>query len=211
MGIGSSTTSTTNINIIGVIEGIKPKEVKKETVINFDLNSNNLQDYLSKKSNDPIFNKLFEFEKQVLENQILSDEMYKKVILNGNLEFVLKDIGILNDNNSLNSHDLKEYIIKNEKTKKVMECKILDNIKTIKENNDLHKITHLTILLIGKKEIGKTTLIKYMFSDNENQKDINKIKGDNYTLYSMDNFPLIFLYLLFLIQLLSLILLNHFP
>ena len=53
MGIGSSTT---NINIIGVIEGIKPKEVKKETVINFDLNSNNLQDYLSKKSNDPIFN-----------------------------------------------------------------------------------------------------------------------------------------------------------
>ena len=56
MGIGSSTTSTTNINIIGVIEGIKPKEVKKETVINFDLNSNNLQDYLSKKSNDPIFN-----------------------------------------------------------------------------------------------------------------------------------------------------------
>ena len=190
MGIGSSTTSTTNINIIGVIEGIKPKEVKKETVINFDLNSNNLQDYLSKKSNDPIFNKLFEFEKQVLENQILSDEMYKKVILNGNLEFVLKDIGILNDNNSLNSHDLKEYIIKNEKTQKVMECKILDNIKTIKENNDLHKITHLTILLIGKKEIGKTTLIKYMFSDNENQKDINKIKGDNYTLYSMDNFPL---------------------
>ena len=49
----------------------------------------------------------------------------------------------------------------------------MDEIISIKEDNSLYQISYLKILLVGRKEVGKTTLIKYMlnkdnFNDNNN-------------------------------------------
>ena len=177
MGMGN------DVKIEGVIKGVE-KMKNKEIQINIDLRDKNLQQHLNKPSKDPIYNKFLELEKKELRDKILSDKAYKDIILNGNLKFDLNDIGITNIDN-INPSNLKENILKNEETERVMEYKILDEIKNIKRDNEQHKIKYLTILLIGKKGIGKTTLINYIFGVNEDvNQEIIIIKNDNFISYT---------------------------
>jgi ABC-type glutathione transport system ATPase component len=183
MGIGN------DVKIEGVIKGVE-KMKNKEIQINIDLRDKNLQQHLNKPSKDPIYNKFLELEKKELRDKILSDKAYKDIILNGNLKFDLNDIGIT-DIDNINLQNLKENILKNEETERVMEYKILDEIKNIKRDNEQHKIKYLTILLIGKKGIGKTTLINYIFGVNEDvNQEIIIIKNENFISYTKKNFPL---------------------
>ena len=183
MGIGN------DVKISGVIQGVAQKKTE-EIQINVDLTNRDLQKHLNKPSNDPIYNKFLEFEKEELRKKILSDKAYKDVILKGKLNFDLNDIGIAGIEN-INQPNLKEKILKNEESVRVMEYKILDEIKNIKRDNEQHKIKYLTILLIGKKGIGKTTLINYIFGMNrEIKEEINIIQNDNFISYTKKNFPL---------------------
>jgi len=83
--------------------------------------------------------------------------------------------------------------IKNEETEKIYEKKIIDQIKEIKNNVSSYKIEYLTILLIGRKGIGKTTLIEYILNIQTKDKGENlKIddSNENYTIYELKDFYL---------------------
>ena len=83
--------------------------------------------------------------------------------------------------------------IKNEETEKIYEKKIIDQIKAIKDNDSDYKIEYLTILLIGRKGIGKTTLIDYILNiqtkDNGENLTIDS-SNENYTIYRIKEFYL---------------------
>ena len=168
----------------GVIEGDPNYEIPKEEDIFI------IQEHLSKPPRDPNFNNFFLIEKEELKKKLFEDKKYKNVIENGKyLNFDSKDIGILNNNR--NQFNLKNQIIKSEKTIKVMEYKILDEIQKIKEDDEHSKINHLTILLAGIKGTGKTTLIKYILGiDKKNNSEIYIIQDKNFISYSKKNFPL---------------------
>ena len=77
------------------------------------------------------------------------------------------------------------YIKNNEDSKNRFKIKIANNIETIINNNNLYKIEYLTILLVGRKNVGKTTLIKYIL-DSE---DLQTTEQDKYTIYRSDKVP----------------------
>jgi len=82
--------------------------------------------------------------------------------------------------------------IKNENTENIYKKKIIEEIKTIEDNDSNYSIEYLTILLIGRKGIGKTTLINYILNikiNNENDLIINS-SDENYTIYQIKNFHL---------------------
>ena len=169
-----------------IIQGII-KGSSTEKNINIKLEEDTIQDYLNKEYKDNNFNKLLEFEKKLLKDIIFKDDKYKRIISEGNLHFDKNDVGILYNNNS----NLKDKIIKNEETKEVMKKKIIDEINNIKNDVEKLKIEYLTILLVGRKGIGKTPLIKYIFELNQENNNIMQIKTEeNFTSYSKQNFPL---------------------
>ena len=75
---------------------------------------------------------------------------------------------VIRDNNLINK------VINNENSSIVYKKKIIDEIISIKNNDNIYQIDHLKILLIGRKGVGKTTLIKYML--NLDEKNINNKK-----------------------------------
>ena len=178
---------SSNIIYSGVINPIKIKP----NLNLLDLKEDNLQEHLSKISQDPLFNNFVKIEKNELKNIILSDKEYQNIIKSWNFEFDLKEIGIIDNDNNRNRFNLIENIIKNEDTLRVFENKIIDEINNIKNNKEKFPIKYLTILLVGRKGIGKTTLVDYIFGFNEeNRQDKIVIKDENFTTYSKKNFPL---------------------
>ena len=178
---------SSNIIYSGVINPIKIKP----NLNLLDLKEDNLQEHLSKISQDPLFNNFVKIEKNELKNIILSDKEYQNIIKSWNFEFDLKEIGIIDNDNNRNRFNLIENIIKNEDTLRVFENKIIDEINNIKNNKEKFPIKYLTILLVGRKGIGKTTLVDYIFGFNEeNKQDKIVIKDENFTTYSKKNFPL---------------------
>ena len=128
--------------------------------------------------NDNSFNILkAEEEKQLKENFEQIKNNYSKNIKD-KFEIVFQND---NENNNLILHT-----INNENTENIYKKKVIDEIKTIKDDDSKYEIEYLTILLIGRKGIGKTTLINYILKtkteDNEGDLIINK-SDDNYTIY----------------------------
>jgi len=138
-----------------------------------------IQDYLSKnkkETKDKIFKELIEYEEKELTESFQKVYIeYKENILNKlSLNLDIDNQLILN-------------IIENENSKNVYKRKIMDEIKSIKENKNLYQINYLKILLIGRKRVGKTTLIKYMLNiDNSN--DNNNI-NENFGEYESSQVP----------------------
>ena len=86
------------------------------------INKDEIQKHLSKETRDNYFKKLTQFENDLLKGKLLESlKKYIHVLEGGDLKFDLKDIGIENDSN--NKNNLKERIIKKEKTEHVMEKK----------------------------------------------------------------------------------------
>ena len=138
-----------------------------------------IQDYLSKEkeeSKDQSFKNLKEFEFKELKK--IFDENYHNYITNLRRERI---IIIRND-------VLRENIIKNENSSIVYKKKIIDEILSIKNNDNSYQINYLKILLVGRKGVGKTTLIKYMLNLNEQNINSNYM-DDNFILYENMNVP----------------------
>ena len=140
-----------------------------------------IQNYLSKNkenSKDKAFNSLKEIEKEELrklfENKVKDYE--NKVLKGGKLK--------LNIENKI--YNEISNIIKYENTEEIFKKKIIDEIENVKRDDTKFQIEHLTILLIGRKGVGKTTLIKYILDldeDDEYYLDTNE-KNENFTSYT---------------------------
>ena len=132
--------------------------------------------YNNTDDNDTSFNNLKEKE----EKQLIEEFDKIKANYSQNLNDNIKNI-FQNDNKN---NKLILDIIKNENTENIYKFKIIDQINAIKEKESEYKIDHLTILLIGRESVGKTTLIKYILNfESDNEKDIIKTSDENYTIY----------------------------
>ena len=128
--------------------------------------------------NDPIFNEIKKFELEELTKEYESKiGVYNKVLTTYNLD--------LNLNNNLITN-----IVKNEDSKFIYKKKIIDKIKSIKDDDKKYKIDYLTILLVGRKGVGKTTLINYMLKIKENDDDnVDIITEENFISYHSKKVP----------------------
>ena len=137
-----------------------------------------IQDYLSKEkkeSKDQAFKNLKEFEFRELKK--IFDENYHNYITNLQKERII-----------IIWNNLVEEIIKNENSSIVYKKKIIDEILSIKNNDNIYQINHLKILLVGRKGVGKTTLINYMLNLEENKINNNN-SLNNFTVYENKNVP----------------------
>jgi hypothetical protein len=132
--------------------------------------------YNNTDDNDTSFNNLKEKE----EKQLIEEFDKIKANYSQNLNDNIKNI-FQNDNKN---NKLILDIIKNESTENIYKFKIIDQINAIKEKESEYKIEHLTILLIGREGVGKTTLIKYILNfKSDNEEDIIKTSDENCTIY----------------------------
>lgn len=145
-----------------------------------DLNNDSeflIQDsFVSNQSkNDSTYNKLKIHEKNALTKYFLENKKnIEKIILNENY---LNQIQNMNNN-------LINKIIDNEGGYDFFREKIIKKIESIINNEEEYKIEHLTILLVGRKGVGKTTLIKYILDLNS---DNNKNNSLDFKVYTSKN------------------------
>ena len=107
------------------------------------------------------------------------------------------------EQNNINKNDYKKYsvlklnknelplIIDNDDSKVILKDIIMDNIEKINQNEQSCKIKYLSILVIGRRGVGKTTLINYILSKNSGNKNTKIIKNsnnNNFTIYENKNF-----------------------
>ena len=103
-------------------------------------------------------------KKELTEQFYQKSENYFENCLEGHLDINLEK-------------DLIQNIIEKEDSRNNFKGKIIDEIKNIRNDRDKNKIDHLTILLVGNQNVGKTTLIKYMLGLSDDE--IENIKNDN--------------------------------
>ena len=130
-----------------------------------------------------------------------NDNIFDKIKIH---EFnILKNIFKTNfEQNNINKIDFKNYstlkinknklpyIIDNDDSKNLLKEIIMENIEKINQNEQSCKIKHLSILVIGRKGVGKTTLINYILGQ-KNGNNNTKITGNNnnnFTIYENKNF-----------------------
>ena len=107
-----------------------------------------------------------------------------------NKDDIVKKIFQKNKNFGLINANIIDQIFINEKVENICKMKMIKKIDAISNDDEKFNINHLTILLVGRKEIGKTTLIKYMlelnddFNNNDNNtKNVFKIYKSNKITY----------------------------
>ena len=115
-------------------------------------------------SKDHIYNEIKEYELNILKNlflqnyynkyisQIYSEQKYLKIDLNRNELY-----NIVNNGEII--HILKELII--------------EHIEKIKKEEGMYKIKNLSIFVVGRKGVGKTTLIDYILKNKKYNSDNN--------------------------------------
>lgn len=160
----------------------KSKNISSQEISNLNsfMDKNEIQksDYDKEDPNDLVFNELKKYEIMELSNEYQERiENFSKILKNFNLD--------INLNNNLISN-----IIKNEDSQYTYKKKIIDQIKLFKIDDQKYKIDYLTILLIGRKEVGKTTLINYMLKIKEGE-DYNEsiITNENFISYHSKKVP----------------------
>ena len=70
----------------------------------------------------------------------------------------------------LQNQDLN-YFIDNDEIQEILKELIIEHIEKIKQNEEMYKIKNLSILIIGRKGVGKTTLIEYILNNNKYNSD----------------------------------------
>jgi len=170
-------TKSDKEDIIGVImPNISPIDY---TELDQFISRKSIQYYLSKEkeeSKDKYFQNLKEFEYNELKK--ILDKYYDNYMADLQRERII----IIRDQNLIGK------VIENENSSIVYKKKIIDEILSIKNNENRYQIKHLKILLVGRKGVGKTTLIKYMLNLDEqsiNNKDLNK----DFIAYENMNIP----------------------
>ena len=119
---------------------------EKIEIQNFDFGNNNID-----KKN---FDELKKYEIDVLSKEFNEKLKKFKDFFSSSFNSGLID-EIINE-------DLTEEIITKENTKNKFRDKIFQKIENIKENVEKYKIKYLTILLVGRKNVGKIKIILYI-------------------------------------------------
>jgi len=120
---------------------------------------------------DSVYNELKKIEKEQLQKEFNENiENHRKNLI-GKLKLSV-------------NNNLIENIIKKQDTEYIFKNKIIENINCIKNNLDErgknYEINYLTILLVGRKKVGKTTLVKYILNLNDEEiKKCQKKAGNN--------------------------------
>ena len=141
-------------------------------------NELNISFYEVEEPSDSVYNQLKKYEKEKLE------EEYKNKLKN-----FIKQLDNLKLNIHLNN-TLINQINENENCKNIFKNQIINKINSIKNKEEHYKIKHLTILVVGRKGIGKTTLINYMLEIKENNEENNKINQEgDFISYQSENVP----------------------
>ena len=79
-------------------------------------------------------------------------------------------------------------IVENENSKDIFRKQIADRIKDISLDNSKYNVEYLTILLVGRKNVGKTTLINYILeSENGENLQITEDENSKFKSYKSDN------------------------
>ena len=183
--MGNLKTSKTNVQI-------EPK-----TNVQIESKSKNTID--SKK----IFNnqKLWEFIERTKYQEFLvkdtGDKSYENIV--GSLNaFLYEDIDSINEKiveylkqiiklNGIGDDNIKN-IIKNESTTSVIYEKIYKKIDEHERDKSKHNLEFLKIIVVGRKKIGKTDLIKYILKLPENE-NYNKNENEDFKEYTSNNVP----------------------
>ena len=166
-----------------IMPKIEDAKIEKKASIDYIelnnfMNEKNIQIYLSEKkeeNKDKAFQNLKEFEFKEL--QKIFNEKYNNYIT----DFQKEKINIKLEQN------LIDTILKNENSSNVYKQKIKDQILSIKSNDQSYQIKYLKILLVGRKGVGKTTLINYILNLKENK--INHNSKDNFVIYENEEVP----------------------
>ena len=150
---------------------IKLKEFQKSIIIQDDFFSR------EEDKNDFIYYELKQYERKKLEEKFKKEyEIFER---NDLFKFKLED----KDKNII------ESIIDNEHSKELITKKIAKRIENISSSVEKYDINYLTILLVGRKNVGKTTLIKYILNSENGENLHISEDNDNFKTYENNNVP----------------------
>ena len=157
---------------------------KNQEISTIKINNQKLKEFLSSKiyqgqqnsTSDASYNELIKLETKELNNEvdILNDELIKKIAKLFNFQKIKNEV-------------VKE-IIKSEITDSMIKRKIASMVEQYEKEKDKYSIPYLKIMLVGRKNIGKTSLINYMLKL-EPQENTNK--NSDLQEYSSDIVPFI--------------------
>ena len=116
----------------------------------------------NEQSDDEIYLLLKKKEKEEL-TKFFNDKKYEF------LNFLKNKIESYSNDN-FNYNDIVKSIIKNEKADNIYQKKIMKEVLKIKKNREEFKINFLTIMLVGKSGVGKSTLINNLLKLDENER-----------------------------------------
>ena len=161
----------------------KPQHSNKKIVINPNLKSfmeNNdleISFYEQEDLNDSVYNWLKKYEKHQLKIEFdKKSENYEKELQKIDLNLDLKT-------------NIVSQIINNEDSEKIYKQKVIKEIISIKNDDSRYKIDYLTILLVGRKGVGKTTLINYILKLPQNIDERNNKKNEDFATYYSEKVP----------------------
>ena len=157
---------------LGIIEGNNSEEINiNEINLEFQnsiseteliLNDTFYNTFKQENFNDPIYNEFVKKEKKVLTNEFNDNRRnIENIILNSNI------------NIPYITEEIIKQIIKNEQSTYFFRNKIIEEIDSISNDNSKYKIDYLNVLLIGRKGVGKTSLINYILGLNNGTNEKN--------------------------------------
>ena len=131
--------------------------------------------------NDPVFNTLKEKEKKILTddlNNLRSSFLYQFNQSLNNIYAPFKEI-----------RNLINTLIQRENGEKAFQEKIEISVEEIKKNENECRIDYLTIMLVGKSGVGKSTLINEILKIKKAKEGTGQFVTVKYQAYGSDSIP----------------------